>query len=867
MDNVDGTGGPQSVSDEELEAELARIQSIFQDRERYRELLGRQGDDAQYWLDLLQLLADFPGTSTQVRSTIFTTMIRLCKASGHYPRCLILQNVRKIGEHPVGGGGFGDVWKGTIGDSETVRVVCLKVVKIYLTSDVEKSLKDYLREAIVWKQLKHPNLLPFLGIFYLDDSRQRLCLVSPWMDHGNLVQFLKATPREAVDHLSLVHDIASGLCYLHILKIIHGDLKGVNVLITPDRRACIGDFGLSRVTDTHALRIASSTSRVMGTARWLSPELLEGSRPTSKESDIYAFACVCYEIFTGLLPFHEFKNDAAVAIQVLAGKHPLRPESIPELQDGMWSIMESCWDPVPLTRPSVGSILTAVAELMPANTKYAPDWNDCLVGQVWNSIAHARPQRNDVHPLNHQQALDYRYPHTFQGMIPPNLNNPSVPLYSPPDLNIPPQFPTSYPALPPQPFSAFAGLTHQQSPHGFPEYGGQWSWWGMSNQTPTHPLLLYQPSSTTSDLPSSPTTRGRISAAQTLLPPALHSPVQPTFFFSSPPNGTPRIRKSVRFDIPHKHVAWVKNQKLKWEGLSEDTDSDDNESTCMTISSKLTSISKNSSNSSGSYASSTSSFLERYFPKRFFVLKSLSQTELEVSVETGLWSTQRHNECTLDQAYRTSSEVYLIFSANKSGEFYGYARMASSSIEEHRIKWGLRRGASERLHPSQTTTSPTTENEFVREHVEVRRLAPAELEAAYQRRATGPKSLPGRFSSPADLATVYESDHLEGMSTLDNAVQSADREAVVREELRAVDQVNDEKEQLGRPFKIDWICTERLPYFRTRHLRNPWNHDRIVKVSQDGTELEPSVGQQLIDEWQRFLTEARARNKEHSRRG
>jgi len=53
----------------------------------------------------------------------------------------------------------------------------------------------------------------------------------------------------------------------------------------------------------------------------------------------------------------------------------------------------------------------------------------------------------------------------------------------------------------------------------------------------------------------------------------------------------------------------------------------------------------------------------------------------------------------------------------------------------------------------------------------------------------------------------------------------------------------------GRPFRVDWIRTERLPFFRTRHLRNPWNHNREVKVSRDGTELEPSIGQQLLEEW------------------
>jgi len=64
-----------------------------------------------------------------------------------------------------------------------------------------------------------------------------------------------------------------------------------------------------------------------------------------------------------------------------------------------------------------------------------------------------------------------------------------------------------------------------------------------------------------------------------------------------------------------------------------------------------------------------------------------------------------------------------------------------------------------------------------------------------------------------------------------------------------------EREGWGESFKIEWLCTDRLPFFRTRHLRNPWNHDREIKVSRDGTELEPSVGQKLLDEWESMVAE------------
>ena len=61
-----------------------------------------------------------------------------------------------------------------------------------------------------------------------------------------------------------------------------------------------------------------------------------------------------------------------------------------------------------------------------------------------------------------------------------------------------------------------------------------------------------------------------------------------------------------------------------------------------------------------------------------------------------------------------------------------------------------------------------------------------------------------------------------------------------------------QEEPWGECFAVQWLSTEKLPFHRTRHLRNPWNHDREVKVSRDGTELEPGVGERLLDEWERL---------------
>ncbi|KAK1229311.1 hypothetical protein PQX77_007629 [Marasmius sp. AFHP31] len=371
------------IRNTELESLEKDLKLILADKVKRQDLLAKEGDSAQQWLDRMQQLVDYPNLSPELRPTIFTTMLHLSKRSGLHPACLSIQNVKKIGKRPITSGGFGDVWKGTIGDSS--ELVCLKVVRAYLDSDMEKLSIEYQREAIIWRQMKHPNLLPLLGIYRLEDTDE-LCLISPWMEKGNLVEYMKVTKREDIDHYTLVHDIASGLAYLHSKKIVHGDLKGVNVLITHLLRACIADFGLSRIADTQGIGVTSST-RSAGTMRWLAPELLSGNERPSKMSDMYSFACVCYEIFTGAPPFAELRNDMAVMLAVHQGGCPSRPQEVLELSDAMWALMIGCWNKTPESRPTASQVLENVGKMTPGASESATtDWSDSLLSHVQENI-------------------------------------------------------------------------------------------------------------------------------------------------------------------------------------------------------------------------------------------------------------------------------------------------------------------------------------------------------------------------------------------------------------------------------------------------------------------------------------------------
>ncbi|THU99670.1 kinase-like protein, partial [Dendrothele bispora CBS 962.96] len=338
-------------------------------------------------------LYDYPDVSSTLRSKILSVMIHLSRKSNLYPNCLMLDNVTKIGDHPAAAGGFGEVWKGSIGG----QTACLKVVKIYDDSDVKKLLKEFVKEAILWRQLDHPNVLPFLGLYFLDTTKQRVCLISPWMNNGNLRQFLRDSADSSIDRSRVVvYDIACGLRYLHEKKIVHGDLKGENILITLTGRAVVADFGLSRkVSESSITRFSSLSTNgyAKGSTRWLAPECLLDGGNSTYSSDIYAFACVCYETFTGFVPFYEFPQDISVVFQLSAGRRPARPLDKSDLSDSMWEIMQECWSQEPSMRPTASILPNKVARAACRTFESAEIWDNLLSSQLQKNIRH-----NDVCP-------------------------------------------------------------------------------------------------------------------------------------------------------------------------------------------------------------------------------------------------------------------------------------------------------------------------------------------------------------------------------------------------------------------------------------------------------------------------------------
>ncbi|KAJ6516327.1 kinase-like domain-containing protein [Mycena sanguinolenta] len=365
----------------DLSCVLRQMNSILSNRETYKRFLSCRGAVAQQLLDLLQDLLDSPDelrVRTPFSKALFSkALLRLSRECGLHPTCFTLRGLEKVGRQ-VAGGGFGDIWKGLVGG----QTVAVKSMRQFADDDVKASLKKLGREALIWRQLSHPNLLPFFGLYMLED---RLCLISPWMENGDLRLFLSIAPPD-MNRVSLIADVAMGVEYLHNEHIVHGDLKTPNILVAPSGRACIADFGLSTIVDELSLKMTfSSRSGHAGTARYQAPELLESESPNHYGSDVYAFGCVSYEILTGKVPFFELANEVAIILKVVKGVRPSRLEVISQ---DLWFLLEDCWHQQTDQRPTMAAISQRLSRQRIGEDieQSPPDWDDAYSARFRRSI-------------------------------------------------------------------------------------------------------------------------------------------------------------------------------------------------------------------------------------------------------------------------------------------------------------------------------------------------------------------------------------------------------------------------------------------------------------------------------------------------
>ncbi|KAG6331295.1 hypothetical protein ID866_7793 [Astraeus odoratus] len=273
--------------------------------------------------------------------------------------CLNLNGTIDLDRLPAFRGGTAAVHRGTCCQNGSL----VAVKKMFTNMTDVQTIKRVLWEMHVWSKLYHENVLALMGT--TTDFDDTVSLVSQWMEKGNAHDYVQD---KAIDPRPLIVDIAHGLCYLHNHpkgQIIHGDLKGQNVLISDRGRALLADFGYTRMTHT-SLNITVSSPKGC-TPNWASPEIMKGEC-SSAESDVWAFGMTALELFTRKAPFAHL-GIVAVFAKILTGSLPERPSkdsTYSRMTDDWWGVCLECWKQDPSSRPSALQFLLKVETMVHA---------------------------------------------------------------------------------------------------------------------------------------------------------------------------------------------------------------------------------------------------------------------------------------------------------------------------------------------------------------------------------------------------------------------------------------------------------------------------------------------------------------------
>ncbi|KAG8722983.1 hypothetical protein FRC09_005273 [Ceratobasidium sp. 395] len=292
-------------------------------------------------------------------------------------------------DQPVSQGGYGSVYRQRLLDGKRVAIKALRV-PLDDDDEADRLPKRAARELYIWSKCQHTNVLPLLGLVLFQGQ---IRMASLWAENGGLPSYLEKHPD--TDRCDMSIQICDGLAYLHRTGIIHGDLKGNNVLVSEQGVPVITDFG-NAVLEQGTMQFTETMKQSGFTPRWTAPEILDDLVKQSKEADVWALGMTVLvwiylrtvfvktsertlqEIMTGKLPYYYIRSIVAL-IRTVAIKNeaPKRPEeSIPSnsLQgDALWLLLMSCWEQEPNKRPEAEQVAKTMKDvtrdgLMPIQT-------------------------------------------------------------------------------------------------------------------------------------------------------------------------------------------------------------------------------------------------------------------------------------------------------------------------------------------------------------------------------------------------------------------------------------------------------------------------------------------------------------------
>ena len=277
----------------------------------------------------------------------------------------------------IGVGSYGRIYK----VKKNNKIYVLKEIPINKNVDNEK-LESVKNEAEILSSLNNKYIVKYYESFYLS---QNIYIVMEYCEKGDLCTYMSERQKNKKQNYHFDEDfiwklfiqISLGLYYIHSKKILHRDIKTLNIFLTKDLSGKIGDLGVAKVLEgtNHAITF-------IGTPYYVSPEMCQ-NKPYNEKSDIWALGCILYELITFCHPFTA-SNQAALFIKILHGNYtPLPDNTSKDLVNMVKFILQKNYN----KRPSMKDIITSKSFIY--HTKrlgLENDLNDILEIQKNNTI-------------------------------------------------------------------------------------------------------------------------------------------------------------------------------------------------------------------------------------------------------------------------------------------------------------------------------------------------------------------------------------------------------------------------------------------------------------------------------------------------
>ena len=249
---------------------------------------------------------------------------------------------------------MGTVWRGE--DPLLARSVAVKTLDPRLAEDDDLRAR-FRREAVAAAAVAHPNIVATYdtgeddGVAYIVMELVEGATLRQAIDlHGAL------PPARAAD---IAAQVADALAAAHARGLVHRDVKPSNVLVQLDGRVKVTDFGIAKAADQSAEEL-TRTGSVMGTAKYLAPEQLEG-QPVDERADVYSLGLVLFEMLAGQTPFGA-ETEIATAVARLTSQPPRLGDLRPHVAPGLAHVVDRALERNPEDRwPNAASMRDALA--------------------------------------------------------------------------------------------------------------------------------------------------------------------------------------------------------------------------------------------------------------------------------------------------------------------------------------------------------------------------------------------------------------------------------------------------------------------------------------------------------------------------